>query len=63
MKPKPKLITILIADDDPTTATWLRMLREARLMNDIRFVRDGEELLDSSLTGAGRTPGRTLLAR
>lgn len=47
MKPKPKLITILIADDDPDDCYLAEdALREARLMNDIRFVRDGEELLD-----------------
>lgn len=69
MKPKPKLITILIADDDPDDCYLAEdALREARLMNDIRFVRDGEELLDYLYRrgpyagkGAAPRPGLILL--
>ena len=42
-----KAITILIADDDEDDLLMTQeALEEARLTNDIRFVRDGEELLD-----------------
>ena len=40
-------ITILMADDDPDDrALTAEALKEARLINDIRFVENGEELLD-----------------
>src|SRR6266545_1165908 len=40
-------ITILIADDDVDDRMMMRdALEESRLANDIRFVEDGEELMD-----------------
>jgi CheY-like chemotaxis protein len=40
-------ITILMADDDPDDRTLTQeALLDARLINDIRFVEHGEELLD-----------------
>lgn len=40
-------ITILMADDDPDDRLMARdALEEARLANDLRFVEDGEELMD-----------------
>jgi len=47
MKKQKKLVTILMADDDAedsmlTKDAW----DEARLANDLRFVGDGEELMD-----------------
>ena len=40
-------ITILMADDDPDDrALTAATLKEARLLNDLRFVENGEELLD-----------------
>ncbi len=40
-------ITILIADDDPDDRLLARdALAESRLANDVRFVEDGEDLLD-----------------
>ena len=45
MNPKP--ITILLADDDPDDRQMTReALAESRLMNDFRWVEDGESLLD-----------------
>jgi CheY-like chemotaxis protein len=42
-----KPITILMADDDPDDRLLTAdALKEARLINDIRFVENGEELLD-----------------
>jgi two-component system response regulator len=42
-----KPITILMADDDPDDrALTKEAFAESRLMNDLRFVEDGEELLD-----------------
>lgn len=47
MKPSGKLITILLADDDPDDRQLSReALAECRLANDIHFVEDGEQLLD-----------------
>ena len=47
MKPEGKLITILIADDDSDDRLLLnRALRQSRLYNELRFVTDGEALLD-----------------
>jgi len=40
-------ITIVIADDDPEDRMLAEdALKESRLVNDIRFVEDGEELLE-----------------
>lgn len=45
MQPKP--ITILLADDDADDRMLaLEALAESRLVNDLRFVEDGEQLLD-----------------
>ena len=47
MNADPKPITILMADDDPDDRLLTAdALKEARLINDIRFVENGEELLD-----------------
>ena len=47
MKHSKRSITILIADDDPEDRMLAaEALKESRLANDIRFVEDGEELLD-----------------
>lgn len=48
MKSNPaKPITLLMADDDPDDRLLTKQaLAENRLANDIRFVEDGEELLD-----------------
>src|SRR5262245_25530968 len=44
---KPKPITILMADDDPDDREMTReAFAESRLANDLRFVEDGEELMD-----------------
>jgi CheY-like chemotaxis protein len=64
-----KLITILIADDD-VDDRWLmqRVLKQSRVYNDVRFVEDGEALLDYlyqrgpySAPGAAPRPGLILL--
>jgi CheY-like chemotaxis protein len=45
--PPPTPITILLADDDADDRMLTRdALAESRLANDLRFVEDGEELLD-----------------
>jgi two-component system response regulator len=45
--PNVKPITILMADDDPDDRQLTReAFEEARLVNDLRFVEDGVELLD-----------------
>ncbi|MBZ5709244.1 response regulator [Nannocystis pusilla] len=50
-------ITILIADDDPEDRMLAEeALRESRLVNDIRFVDDGEDLLEY-LQGRGNYAG------
>lgn len=47
MTAKPKPITILMADDDEEDRQMTQeAFMEARLANDLRFVCDGEELLD-----------------
>ena len=47
MTKAPKPITILMADDDPDDRHLTReAFAESRLANDLRFVEDGEELLD-----------------
>ncbi len=45
--PHRKLVTILMADDDVDDREFARTaMEESRLMNELRFVEDGEELLD-----------------
>lgn len=45
--PHRKLVTILMADDDIDDRDFARTaMQESRLMNELRFVEDGEELLD-----------------
>jgi len=64
-----KLVTILIADDDSDDRLLMkRLLKQSRLYNDLRFVEDGEELLDYlhqrgpySAAGAAPRPGLILL--
>jgi two-component system response regulator len=47
MTPRAKPITILMADDDADDRMMTREAFEAsRLANDLRFVEDGEELMD-----------------
>jgi CheY-like chemotaxis protein len=47
MTKKPRPITILMADDDPDDRQLTKeAFEEARLANDLRFVEDGEELMD-----------------
>ena len=47
MNSAPKSITILMADDDPEDRMLAQeALGQARLANDLRFVENGEELLD-----------------
>ena len=47
MDQAPKPITILMADDDPDDRLMTKeAFEESRLANDLRFVEDGEELLD-----------------
>lgn len=47
MSRPPKPITILMADDDADDRLMTReAFEESRLVNDLRFVVDGEELLD-----------------
>jgi CheY-like chemotaxis protein len=42
-----RAVTILMADDDADDRDFARTaVQEGRLMNDLRFVEDGEELLD-----------------
>lgn len=46
MKERGKPVIILMADDDPDDRLLSKeALQEARLMNELRFVEDGEELL------------------
>lgn len=66
---KPMPIVIIIADDDPEDRMLAEdALEEARLANDIRFVEDGEELMDYlkrrgkyAEPGAAPRPGMILL--
>ncbi len=47
MTKQPRPITILMADDDPDDRLMTReAFDESRLGNDLRFVEDGEELMD-----------------
>ncbi|MBV6519170.1 MAG: two-component system response regulator [Candidatus Brocadia sp.] len=47
MSERKKPITILMADDDPDDRFMTKeAFKEAMLINDLRFVEDGEELLD-----------------
>ncbi|HEX3658948.1 MAG TPA: response regulator [Pirellulales bacterium] len=47
MEKPPKPITILMADDDADDRQMTKeAFDESRLVNDLRFVEDGEELLD-----------------
>lgn len=47
MKQTPKPVTILIADDDSDDRMMIKdAFQENRLANDLRFVEDGEELMD-----------------
>jgi CheY-like chemotaxis protein len=65
----PKPITILLADDDPDDRRLTQdAFAESRLANDLRFVEDGQELLDYlrrdgrfGEDGAAPRPGLILL--
>jgi CheY-like chemotaxis protein len=47
MRPRGRAITLLVAEDDPEDCLLIReALERNRLANDLRFVGDGEELLD-----------------
>jgi CheY-like chemotaxis protein len=47
MNPDSKPITLLLADDDADDRLLMQeALIESRLVNDLRFVKDGEELMD-----------------
>ena len=69
MPPHNKSITILMADDDPDDRQLTReAFEENHLANDLRFVEDGEELLDYlnrrgkyAAEGAAPVPGLILL--
>lgn len=69
MSPVPRPITILLADDDADDRMLAKdALKESRLANDLRFVENGEELLDYlhrrgryADPAASPTPGLILL--
>jgi two-component system response regulator len=69
MSNRSKPITILLADDDPDDRQLTKeAFEENHLANDLRFVEDGQELLDYlhqrgkySAPGAAPTPGLILL--
>jgi CheY-like chemotaxis protein len=69
MSPVPRPITILLADDDADDRMLAQdALKESRLMNELRFVENGEELMDYLLRrnqfadpAASPTPGLILL--
>ena len=47
MNDKKKSITILMADDDPDDRLMTQLaFKKAKLVNELRFVEDGEELMD-----------------
>jgi CheY-like chemotaxis protein len=47
MKERKKPVTILMAEDDPDDRQMTKeSLENDRLINDLRFVKDGEELMD-----------------
>lgn len=47
MKKSGKMITIIMADDDPDDRELAReAFKECRLANEVHFVEDGEELMD-----------------
>ena len=62
-------ITILMADDDPEDRMFAQEgFEESRLLNDLRFVEDGEELMDYlyrrgkyAAPGTAPSPGLILL--
>ena len=54
-----KPITILMADDDPEDRLLAKeAMAKARLANDLRFVEDGEQLMDylNNATGTRTSP-------
>ena len=69
MSQSEEIVEILMADDDPDDRLLAeKALHEYRLKNGIRFVEDGEELMDYlyrrgkySAPGAAPTPGLILL--
>jgi CheY-like chemotaxis protein len=69
VRPEGKLITILIADDDEDDRLLVNhALKQSRLYNNVRFVEDGEALLDYlyqrgpyGAPGAAPRPGLILL--
>ena len=69
MTSHPRPIVILLADDDEEDRMLAAgALEESRVVNDLRFVEDGEELLDYlyhrgayAAQGAAPTPGLILL--
>ena len=69
MSTRTKPITILMADDDPDDRQLTReAFEQSHLANDLRFVEDGEELLDYlrqrgkyAAEGAAPLPGLILL--
>jgi two-component system, response regulator len=59
---QPKSITILVADDDAEDRMMIRdALQENRLANDLRFVEDGEELMNYLTRESNPKPGLILL--
>ena len=58
---RPRLVPILVADDDEEDRQLIRdALKESHLLNEIRFVKDGEELMQA-LLGSNSLPGLILL--
>lgn len=63
MKHERKPVLILLAEDDPDDRVLLRdALTEGRLVNDLRCVEDGEELMDY-LHHRGRYAGKSAAPR
>ena len=63
MKKRGKRITILMADDDPDDCMLVKdAFAESRLINDLRFVEDGESLMDY-LTHQGKYTDSSLSPR